>query len=115
MISAHKHDDEARLIQTRIPRDVYAWIEEQAGSSGETVAGWLRRTLVSMQGTGMLANGDRRTLQAALAFIIVQSKTIADIRRIGMKNKDMTSKHVVEVLDALVVTVKTLLDQALKP
>lgn len=40
-----------RLIQTRLPEDVYVWIEQQSALSGETVAGWLRRSLVAMRDT----------------------------------------------------------------
>ncbi len=35
-----------QLIQTRIPGDLYAWVEAQATRDGDSIAGWLRRLVV---------------------------------------------------------------------
>jgi hypothetical protein len=45
------------LIQTRVPKDVAAWLKRKALDDGDTIAGWLRRFLVSER---RFAKGGRR-------------------------------------------------------
>lgn len=35
-----------RLLQTRLPEDVYLWVEKQAAKEAESIAAWMRRTIM---------------------------------------------------------------------